>query len=166
MTLHGSLSRYWYQYLPLIHSGLELINPLYCNTFAVPQPSTSVNNHLLNKLSSNNPVSSGPFVSYWNLLNKDSSTEKISKLKKVENLIHLVKKSKVHVWIRKQGQNKYDLVKITLKTKIFRQTMEKEVAHENNDDRNGLLSYQGLWSGKGMVKLKSSLEPEKEQELK
>lgn len=44
--------------------------------------------------------------------------------------------------------------------------MEKEVAHENNDDRNGLLSYQGLWSGKGMVKLKSSLEPEKEQELK
>lgn len=66
MTVYGSLSGYWYQYFPFVPLGLELLNSLYYNIFAVLQHSASVNNPLLNKLSSNNPISSGPSVSYWN----------------------------------------------------------------------------------------------------
>lgn len=67
MTFYGSLSGCWYQYLPLIPLGLELLNSLYYNIVTVLQHSTSVNNLLLNELFSNNPISIGPSVSYWNL---------------------------------------------------------------------------------------------------
>lgn len=51
----------------------------------------------------------------------------------------------------------------TLKTKITMQTMKMVMTTVMTGT---ILSYQKLWSGKEMVNLKSSLEPEKEQDLK
>lgn len=52
-----------------------------------------------------------------------------------------------------------------MKTEIIMQAIKKEDGHDNIDDGT-MLSYPRLWSGKEMIKLILSLEPEKEQELK
>lgn len=87
------LSGYWNQHVSLIPLALELINLLSYSTFAVLQHSTSVYNPFLNKFFLIQ-FQTGHLFLIGTLPETDGIMEKVSKLKKVQNLMNWVGRGK------------------------------------------------------------------------